>query len=66
MSATTLVYTVLYDDPSRNDGLSDSQKHFKSPADAGLFASQHRHYGKPCQIQTNHVPRHIARRWAIH
>lgn len=65
MARTIRVYTVLYDAPWRNDGISDEQAHFRREQDAKDFAATRKHYGEPCAVITGDVPKRIAERWGV-
>ena len=62
---TVIVWTVLYDDPKRSDGLTDRIMRFEHEQSAARFAWGRTHYGKPCTIQREEVPARIAERWSI-
>lgn len=62
---TVRLYTVVFDDPRRNDGLSDTIARFRRRSDAEEFAGKHTHYGKPATVEIDDVPVRLADRWSM-
>ena len=64
MARTYTVYTVVYDDPRRTDGMDTSIARFRSKANAERFAAGKTCYGTPTDVQVDSdVPARLAERW---
>ena len=59
------VYVVLYDDPTRLDGMTDSIFRTTSMREAVAFAASHTHCGHRATPWPHLVSIALARRWAL-